>query len=164
MYEDGVYDLAGFVVGAVERQDLLPRLDLIVDGDVIIGLTSSGLHSNGYSLIRAVMKSKGIKVTDPSPFVKGESIAESLLAPTKIYVKQVLPLIKDKLIKSIAHSTELLNVNINLLVTGGGFIENIPRCLPKHLGAIISTDSYPELAVFKWIREVGFVDKSNYMH
>ena len=119
MYHGGDYDLAGFAVGAVERKQILPRAD-VKPGDVILGLASTGPHSNGYSLIRRIVDKSGLKLTDPAPFAKKQTVAQALLTPTRIYVKSLLKVIKKgKAIKALAH------------ITGGGFTENIPRVLPK---------------------------------
>src|SRR5690606_6890066 len=114
MYSGGDYDLAGFSVGAVERGKVLPYLDQQKPGDVIIGLASSGPHSNGYSLIRKVVEKSGLAWGDDAPFAKDQSLAQALMEPTRIYVKPVLPLMKADLIKGAAH------------ITGGGLIENPP--------------------------------------
>lgn len=118
MYANGDYDLAGFAVGAVERNSLLPSKDL-TEGDVVLGLSSSGVHSNGFSLVRRIVKQSGLKWNDPAPFNPTINLGEALLTPTRIYVKSLLPIIRNyKEIKALAH------------ITGGGFPENIPRILP----------------------------------
>lgn len=148
IYQRGEYDLAGFVVGAVERDQILPRLDLIKPGDVLLGLASSGIHSNGYSLVRHIVKKAGLEYTSACPFDASKSLGEALLTPTRLYVKPLLPVIRAGLIKSMVH------------ITGGGFIDNIPRSLPSHIGVSITAGSWPLLPVFKWIKKVGNVTDS----
>ena len=145
MYHDGDYDLAGFAVGAVERKKILPRKDVGV-GDVILGLASSGPHSNGYSLVRKLVELNGLKYSDPAPFAKAGTLGEALLTPTRIYVKSILKVLKaGNSIKALAH------------ITGGGFIENIPRILPKATVAEIDLDQVPYTKVFAWLEQVGGV-------
>ena len=143
MYTGGDYDLAGFSLGAVERGHALPRLDLQNTGDVIIGLASSGPHSNGYSLIRKVVEKSGLSWGDDAPFAKDRSLAQALMEPTRIYVKPVLPLMKAGLIKGAAH------------ITGGGLIENPPRCIAEGLTPSFDWDAWPVPPVFQWLGEVG---------
>ena len=143
MYGDGDYDLAGFSMGAVERGQVLPRLDLQNTGDVIIGLGSSGPHSNGYSLVRKVVEKSGLKWSDDAPFSPGHTLAEALMAPTRIYVKSIVPLMKAGLIKGGAH------------ITGGGLIENPPRCIAEGLKASFDWDAWPLPHVFQWLAETG---------
>jgi phosphoribosylaminoimidazole synthetase len=143
MYSGGDYDLAGFSLGALERGHALPRLDLQNTGDLIIGLASSGPHSNGYSLIRKVVERSGLSWGDDAPFAPERSLAQALMEPTRIYVKSVLPLMKAGKIKGAAH------------VTGGGLIENPPRCLAEHLTASFDWDAWPLPPVFRWIAETG---------
>lgn len=143
MYEGKDFDLAGFVVGAAERDALLPREDDMQAGDVLIGLASSGPHSNGYSLIRKVVEISGLAWSDPAPFAKDMSLAEALLIPTKLYVAPVLPLIRAGHIKGLAH------------ITGGGLTENTPRMLPDRLSADIDMQAWARPAVFGWLQETG---------
>jgi phosphoribosylaminoimidazole synthetase len=143
MYSGGDYDLAGFSLGAVERGHALPRLDLQNTGDLIIGLASSGPHSNGYSLIRKVVDRSGLAWSDDAPFAKDRSLAQALMEPTRIYVKSVLPLMKAGLIKGAAH------------ITGGGLIENPPRCIADGLSAEFDWDAWPVPPVFQWLAETG---------
>ena len=143
VYSGDDYDLAGFAVGAVERDAVLPRTD-VAEGDVIIGLGSSGVHSNGYSLVRKVVEKSGLSWSAPAPFMTGKSLGETILAPTRIYVKSCLTTIRDtKAVKGLAH------------ITGGGFPDNIPRVLPKGLGAHINLTAVPVLPVFKWLADAG---------
>lgn len=144
MYHGGDYDLAGFAVGAAERRKLLPRG--VKPGDVILGLASSGPHSNGYSLVRKLVAMSGVKYAAKAPFDRKRTLGDALLAPTRIYVKPILKAMKQTdAIKALAH------------ITGGGFIENIPRVLPKTTVAEIDLDAVPYTPVFKWLQDVGSV-------
>jgi len=143
MYSGGDYDLAGFSLGAVERGHALPRLDLQNTGDLIIGLASSGPHSNGYSLIRKVVERSGLAWGDDAPFARDRSLAQALMEPTRIYVKPVMPLMKAGLIKGAAH------------ITGGGLIENPPRCIAEGLSAQFDWDAWPLPPVFQWLAQTG---------
>jgi phosphoribosylformylglycinamidine cyclo-ligase len=146
MYESGDYDLAGFCVGAAERGTLLPTPD-IVDGDVLIGLPSSGPHSNGYSLIRKLVVTSDVSYRDPAPFDPSVTLGEALLTPTRIYARQALAAIRETgAVKGIAH------------ITGGGLTENIPRALPSHLSAKIELNSWAVPRVFGWLQREGNVD------
>lgn len=146
MYSDGDYDLAGFAVGAAERGQLLPVGD-IASGDVILGLTSSGVHSNGFSLVRKIVTLSGLAWDAPAPFREGMTLGEALLTPTRIYVKPLLKAIRETgALKALAH------------ITGGGFPENIPRVLPKNLAAEIDLDSIPVPPVFSWLAKTGGVE------
>ena len=148
LYQGDDYDLAGFAVGAVERGEILPRRD-IADGDVIIGLASSGVHSNGYSLVRKVIAKSGLPWSAPAPFAPGQTLGEAILTPTRIYVKPCLAAIRaTKAVKGLAH------------LTGGGFPDNIPRVLPKGLGARIDLGAVPVLPAFKWLAREGGVAES----
>ncbi|WP_421791403.1 phosphoribosylformylglycinamidine cyclo-ligase [Hyphobacterium sp.] len=147
MYAGEDFDLAGFVVGAAERGTLLPRTDTMQAGDVLIGLASSGPHSNGYSLIRKVVGISGLKWPDEAPFAPGQTVGESLLTPTKLYIKSCVPLIKEGLIKGLAH------------ITGGGLIENPPRMLPNHLGFELDNSAWTRPAVFDWLADTGGIDE-----
>lgn len=143
MYAKGDYDLAGFAVGAAERTALLPRDD-IKAGDVLLGLASSGLHSNGFSLVRTIIRQADLRLDAPAPFAKDRSLAEALLTPTRIYVRSVLAVLKaTRGVKALAH------------ITGGGFHENIPRILPKGLAAEINLSSIAVPAVFSWLAQIG---------
>lgn len=144
MYSGGDYDLAGFAVGAAERGQLLPAGD-ISEGDVILGLASSGVHSNGYSLVRKIVTLSGLAWDAPAPFGEG-TLADLLMTPTRIYVKPLLKAIRETgSIKALAH------------ITGGGFPENIPRVLPKHLAAEIDLDAIKAPKVFSWLAQTGGV-------
>jgi phosphoribosylaminoimidazole synthetase len=145
MYDSGDYDLAGFSVGAVERGAVLPRLDEQKAGDLLIGLGSSGPHSNGYSLIRRIVERSGLAWDAPAPFAPGLTLAEALMAPTRIYVKSLLPLLKAGLVKGGAH------------ITGGGLIENPPRCIREGLVAEFDWNSWALPPVFSWLQDIGGV-------
>ncbi|XP_020297762.1 trifunctional purine biosynthetic protein adenosine-3 isoform X2 [Pseudomyrmex gracilis] len=148
MYCEGEYDLAGFAVGAVEKNSLLPRLNDIKESDVVIGLPSNGVHSNGFSLIRKVMKLADKKYTDIAPFSKNNrTIGDELLEPTKIYVKNVLPALRTNLVKGFAH------------ITGGGLVENIPRILPENLSVTLDATKWNVLPIFGWLAAVGGISK-----
>jgi phosphoribosylformylglycinamidine cyclo-ligase len=144
MYAGGDYDLAGFAVGAAERDALLPRAD-IAAGDVVLGLASSGAHSNGYSLVRRIVARSSLAYDAPAPFAAG-SLGEALLEPTRIYVKPLLATLRaTAAIKGLAH------------ITGGGLPGNVPRCLPDGLRARLDARQWSAPAVFRWLREVGQV-------
>ena len=143
MYADGDYDLAGFAVGAAERGKLLPRGD-IAAGDVVLGLASSGPHSNGFSLIRRLVEDSGHSYVAPAPFDPETVLGDALLEPTRIYVRSVLGAIKHTgAVKALAH------------ITGGGFTENIPRILPPELGACIDLAAVDVPPVFSWLSAAG---------
>lgn len=139
------YDLAGFAVGAVERHLILPRQD-IIPGDVLLGIASSGLHSNGFSLARKVIALSGLSYSSPSPWDQTASVGKSLLEPTRIYVKQVLPAAQAGLLKGMSH------------ITGGGFIENVPRVLPHGLGCYIDVAAWPLPPVFRFLMKQGNIE------
>ncbi len=147
MYGLGDYDLAGFSVGAVERDQLLPRAD-VVPGDMVLGLASTGVHSNGYSLVRKVVERSGLAYSAKAPFDATKTLGEALLAPTKIYVKSSLAAMKVGGIKAFAH------------ITGGGLVENIPRVLPDNVGVALAAATWRVLPVFHWLAEVGGVAPS----
>jgi phosphoribosylaminoimidazole synthetase len=144
MYAEGDYDLAGFAVGAAERDQLLPRSD-IAEGDVVLGLAASSTHSNGYSLVRTIVARSGLAYDAPSPFSRG-SLGEALLEPTRIYVKPLLSTIRaTHALKGLAH------------ITGGGLPGNVPRCLPAGLRARLDATRWAAPPVFGWLRDVGGV-------
>ena len=143
LYRDGDYDLAGFAVGAAERGTLLPRPD-IGAGDAVLGLASSGVHSNGFSLVRRIVEASGLGFGAAAPFSPVMTLGGALLTPTKLYVRSCLRAIRQTgAVKALAH------------ITGGGFTDNIPRVLPKHLGVGIDLARLPVLPVFKWLAEQG---------
>ena len=145
MYGEGDYDLAGFSVGAVERGAVLPRMDDQQAGDLIIGLASSGPHSNGYSLVRRIVERSGLAWDAPAPFADGKTLAQALMAPTRISITSVLPQIKGGHIKGCAH------------ITGGGLIENPPRAIAEGLEAKFDWNAWPLPPVFAWMQQVGGV-------
>ncbi|CAN7308147.1 phosphoribosylformylglycinamidine cyclo-ligase [Aminobacter aminovorans] len=151
MYHGNDYDLAGFAVGAAERGRLLPTDD-VVEGDVLLGLASSGVHSNGYSLVRRIVEVSGLKWSDRAPFADGPTLAEALLEPTRIYVKPLLKAIRETNgIKALAH------------ITGGGFPENIPRVLPKEFSAELDLSAIEAPRVFSWLAATGGVSPEEMM-
>ncbi|MBA0860216.1 hypothetical protein Goshw_015302 [Gossypium schwendimanii] len=143
-YAKGEYDLSGFAVGIVKKDSVIDGKN-IVAGDVLIGLPSSGVHSNGFSLVRRVLAHSGLSLKDQLPGA-AVTLGEALMAPTVIYVKQVLDIIGKGGVKGIAH------------ITGGGFTDNIPRVFPEGLGAVIYKDSWNVPAVFKWIQQAGKIE------
>ncbi len=148
MYGDGDYDLAGFAVGAVERGQALTG-SAVKAGDLLLGLASTGLHSNGYSLARRVVERSGLHYEDHAPFAPDRTLADVLLAPTRIYVKSCLAAIRAGGaggVPALAH------------ITGGGLPENLPRVLPDGLAARIDRSSWPMPAVFRWLAEQGGID------
>ncbi|CAD6235185.1 GSCOCG00007850001-RA-CDS [Cotesia congregata] len=147
MYSTGDYDLAGFAVGAVERENLLPRSGEIGEGDVVIGLPSSGVHSNGFSLVRKVLKLNGICLQDTAPF-STRTFAEELLEPTRIYTRSVVEALKAKVVKAFAH------------ITGGGLVENVPRVLPPGLAVVLDADKWKIPRIFGWLATAGGVNEA----
>jgi phosphoribosylformylglycinamidine cyclo-ligase len=144
LYAGGDYDLAGFAVGAVERDALLPRD--VQPGDVILGLASSGVHSNGFSLVRRIVDVSGMSFDDEAPFAPGQTLGRALLTPTRIYVRPVLATIRETgAVKALAH------------ITGGGLPDNVPRVLPEGLSAQIDLDAVPVPPVFAWLAGSGGV-------
>ena len=148
VYQAKDYDLAGFAVGAVERQDVLPRAD-VTPGDIVIGLASTGVHSNGFSLVRRVAAKAGLTWDSPAPFDRARSLGEALLTPTRLYVRSCLAAVRTtKAVKALAH------------ITGGGFTENIPRVLPPGLAVSLDLARVPVLPVFKWLATAGNIAES----
>ena len=144
MYGEGDYDLAGFCVGIVEKSQIIES-SRVKPGDALIGLASSGPHSNGYSLIRKVLEVSGAKLDQE---LDGRPLGEALLAPTRIYVKPLLELIQQVEVHALAH------------ITGGGLLENLPRVLPEGSKAVVDTSSWQLPAVFQWLQEQGNVEES----
>lgn len=142
MYQPGEYDLAGFCVGVVEKDEIITG-QTVSEGDTVIAIASSGCHSNGYSLVRKIIS---VTNQDLSELLDGKTLLDHLLEPTRIYVKQILGLIKEVPVKAIAH------------ITGGGLIENIPRVIPDGLAVQIDANSWKLPAIFEWLREKGNVD------
>ena len=145
MYADGDYDLAGFCVGAVERDALLTGKD-IAPGDVVLGLASTGVHSNGYSLVRRLAADKGWKLDRPALFDQDVILIEALMAPTRIYVASLLPLLRARRIKGLAH------------ITGGGLLENIPRVLPEGCLARIDADAWEQPRLMAFLQAQGAIE------
>uniref|UniRef100_A0A8C2WRR1 Trifunctional purine biosynthetic protein adenosine-3 n=1 Tax=Cyclopterus lumpus TaxID=8103 RepID=A0A8C2WRR1_CYCLU len=144
VYAPGEYDLAGFCVGAVERGALLPRLGDIAEGDLLIGLASSGVHSNGFSLVRKVLERANLGYSSPAPFGQsGQTVGQVLLTPTKIYSRLLLPILRSGAVKAYAH------------ITGGGLLENIPRVLPHGLAVDLDASQWSIPPVFSWLHEEG---------
>lgn len=143
MYQGEDYDAAGCAVGAVTDDARLPKLTAMVEGDILLGLGSNGVHSNGFSLVRRIVQSAGLGYTDAAPWDQSKTIGESLLTPTRIYVKTLLPVLKD--IKGLAH------------ITGGGLLENVPRMLPEPLTAELNFGSWQMPPVFQWLKTAGNV-------
>ncbi|ACB94934.1 phosphoribosylformylglycinamidine cyclo-ligase [Beijerinckia indica] len=143
LYTGKDYDLAGFAVGAVERGHLLPRTD-IAAGDLLLGLPSSGLHSNGFSLVRRVLADNGASLDGPAPYEPGKTLGESLLTPTRIYVRPLLHVFAaTQAVKALAH------------ITGGGFQENLPRVLPAGFGLALDLSALAVPPVFGWLAREG---------
>jgi phosphoribosylformylglycinamidine cyclo-ligase len=141
LYRDGDYDLAGFAVGAAERGTLLPRG--VAAGDVVLGLASSGVHSNGFSLVRRVVEGSGLAFAAPAPFTDG-TLGDALLTPTRLYVRSCLAALRETgAVKALAH------------ITGGGFPDNIPRVLPDDVAARLDLSRVPVLPVFQWLARTG---------
>lgn len=145
MYDVGHYDTNGTAVGAVHKDRILPKVSAMKEGNVLIGLKSDGVHSNGFSLVRHIIDKAGLKYTSQAPWSEGKTIGEELLVPTKIYVKQLLPTIQKDLLLGMAH------------ITGGGLVENIPRALPKHLQARVDMSKWEVAEIFKWFGKQGRV-------
>lgn len=145
MYSEGHYDIAGFTVGAVEKKNLITGKDIEV-GDILVGISSSGVHSNGFSLVRKILKDANLDLKKTyEEFEK--SLGEVLLTPTKIYVKTVKEVLKTVDVKGMCH------------VTGGGFYENIPRIIPEGMGVEIDSKNVKELEIFKFLEEKGEIPK-----
>lgn len=144
MYQAGHYDLAGFAVGAVERDTILPQKN-ISEGDALIGIASSGLHSNGFSLVRHLVETYHLSYADIAPFDDSKTLGEALLEPTKIYVKPLLDVLKKHPIKALAH------------ITGGGFTENLPRVLPENMAVTIDCAAFETPTLFSWLATLGSI-------
>jgi phosphoribosylformylglycinamidine cyclo-ligase len=142
LYRPGEYDLAGFAVGVVERDGLLPRPD-VAPGDVVLGLASDGVHANGFSLVRRVLGDAGLGLDDPAPFDPARSMADALLVPTRIYAEGCLAAVRAGGVKALAH------------ITGGGLIDNPPRVLPDGLGVRLDAAAWALPPVFRWLAEAG---------
>ncbi|CAN5203223.1 phosphoribosylformylglycinamidine cyclo-ligase [soil metagenome] len=148
MYAGKDFDLAGFAVGAVERGGILPRADVMA-GDIILAVASSGIHSNGFSLVRKLVADSGVAYEDPAPFDNVRSLGAALLAPTRIYVKPMLATIRTTgAVKAMAH------------ITGGGLTNNLPRVLPDDVAARIDLGALPVPPVFRWLAGLGAVEQA----
>ena len=145
MYADGDYDLAGFCVGAVEREQLLTGAE-IGAGDVILGLASTGVHSNGFSLVRRLAADREWRLDRPALFDRDRLLIDTLMAPTRIYVKSLLPLLRERRIKGLAH------------ITGGGLLENIPRVLPRDVHAVVDADAWPLPPLMGFLQAQGAIE------
>ncbi|XP_067951539.1 trifunctional purine biosynthetic protein adenosine-3-like [Watersipora subatra] len=152
MYPAGKFDLAGFAVGAVERSSYLPCINKIKFGDVVIGLASSGLHSNGFSLVRRIIADSRYKYSDQCPFDGSLTIGETLLTPTKIYVDQVLKTLASGHVKAVSH------------ITGGGLLENISRILPSDVKVQLTSSSWTSPPVFNWLQSLGKLSDEEMYH
>jgi len=151
MYADGEYDAAGKATGAVKQgQRLLPLKEDMREGDVLVGLASNGVHSNGFSLVRKILERKGLDFKDTAPWDRSTTVGQSLLTPTKIYVKSCLELSNRGLVKGMAH------------ITGGGLVENIPRMLPDHLAAKLDARTWSVPPVFVWLKKAGNVSSDEF--
>jgi phosphoribosylformylglycinamidine cyclo-ligase len=147
MYAAGDFDLAGFAVGAVERGCALPKTDGMSEGDVLIGVASSGLHSNGFSLVRKIVAQADLSLDALAPFARDRSLGGALLTPTRLYVASALAAMQGAKVKGMAH------------ITGGGITENLPRVLRTNLNAHIHLDSWAVPPIFRWLSEAGGVDE-----
>ena len=145
MYADGDYDLAGFCVGAVERTNVLTGRE-IAAGDVMLGLASSGVHSNGFSLVRRLATDRGWKLDRPALFDQDKLLIDHLMAPTRIYVASLLPLLRERRIKGLAH------------ITGGGLLENIPRVLPEGVHAVVDADAWEQSRLMAFLQAQGAIE------
>ena len=150
MYQDEDYDLAGFCVGVVEESEVITG-ENVAEGDVLIGIASSGAHSNGYSLIRKVIEVSGVDIANSDETLDGQPIADALMAPTKIYVKSI-----QALQKALGNS----KLHAMSHITGGGFTENLPRVLPENLAAKIDTQSWEMPELFNWLQKHGNIEQS----
>ena len=147
MYAKGDYDLAGFAVGAVERDRVIDGRT-VKPGDLVLGLASSGLHSNGFSLVRRVVERSGIAYDAPAPFAPGLTLGDALLAPTRLYVRSCLAAIGTGGVKALAH------------ITGGGLVENVPRVIPETVSVALDAERWPLPPVFRWLAETAGIARS----
>jgi phosphoribosylformylglycinamidine cyclo-ligase len=145
LYSGGDYDLAGFAVGAVERGEQLTGVG-VKPGDILVGLASSGVHSNGFSLVRRIVDDRGFRLDRPAPFDHDRLLGTALLEPTRIYVRSLLPLVRHGRIKALAH------------ITGGGLLENIPRVLPEGSHARVDAGAWPQPEIFAWLQGQGRIE------
>jgi phosphoribosylamine--glycine ligase / phosphoribosylformylglycinamidine cyclo-ligase len=150
MYSGGEYDAVGAAVGAADRERILPDTKNMVEGDVLLGLASSGPHSNGFSLIRKIIELKGLSYDAAAPWDESTSVGLSLLTPTRIYVKPLFALAQKKLVKGMSH------------ITGGGLTENIPRMLPKQLAAEVDVSTWNPQPIFTWLKQAGNISSPEF--
>jgi homoserine kinase len=151
IYQAGEYDAGGAAIGAIKRGvPILPDTASMVEGDVVLGLASSGVHSNGFSLVRKIVERSGLTFHDSAPWSEADNIGTALLTPTKIYVKPLLAATRQSLIKGMAH------------ITGGGLLENIPRMLPKTLAAELDAKTWPLPPVFSWLKSAGRLEHTEF--
>ena len=146
LYLGSDYDAVGAAVGAIRGSQILPDKDAMSDGDILLGLPSSGVHSNGFSLVRAIIQREGLTYDTPAPWDESTTVGISLLTATRIYVKPLLNLVKNELVFGMSH------------ITGGGLIENVPRMLPDGLAAEIDISTWPLPGVFAWLKKAGELD------
>jgi homoserine kinase len=151
MYQDNEFDAGGAATGAIKRgQKILPDKASMKEGDVLLGLSSNGVHSNGFSLVRKVIERQGLSFTDDAPWDTGKSVGQSLLTPTRIYVKPLLAAVEKDLLLGMAH------------ITGGGLEDNIPRMLPKHLAAEVDASTWQVPEVLLWLKKAGNVSSREF--
>ncbi|KAF2875801.1 phosphoribosylformylglycinamidine cyclo-ligase-like protein [Massariosphaeria phaeospora] len=151
IYREGEYDAGGAAIGAIKKgATILPDTAAMVEGDVLLGLASSGVHSNGFSLVRKIIERKGLSFHDTAPWSVNETVGANLLTPTRIYVKPLLAAVRKGLLKGMSH------------ITGGGLLENIPRMLPNTLAADLDAKAWPVPEVFKWLKEAGQLDDTEF--
>lgn len=150
LYAGNDYDAVGAAVGAVEKGKILPDTGSMVEGDILLGLASNGIHSNGFSLVRKVIEMNELSFNDPAPWDESTSIGLSLLTPTRIYVKPLLGVVRKGVIKGMAH------------ITGGGLVENVPRMLPSSLAAKIDVSTWPLPPVFAWLKKAGNISSAEF--
>ena len=152
-YTEGDFDLAGFGVGVIERDKIINGKKLVQNGDVVLGLASSGVHSNGYSLVRHIcLKQLKLKLTDTIDELDGKVLGEVLLEPTRIYAKPIVKLLGKYKVKQVVHGMAH--------ITGGGLIENLPRVLPDNCNAVIKKQSWPKHKIFTFLQEKGPVEEN----
>lgn len=151
LYKEGEYDAGGAAIGAIQRgATILPDKAAMAEGDILLGLASNGVHSNGFSLVRKIVEKQGLSFHDKAPWDESQTVGAALLAPTRIYVKPLLAVARKGLLKGMAH------------ITGGGLTENIPRMLPDTLAAEVDANTWPVPAVFKWLKEAGRVENTEF--
>ncbi|KAI9884752.1 MAG: hypothetical protein M1823_003462 [Watsoniomyces obsoletus] len=150
LYSGGDFNVVGAAVGAIRGSKILPDTSSMTEGDVLLGLPSNGIHSNGFSLVRAIIKREGIAYDAPAPWDERSTVGQSLLTPTRIYVKPLLALVEKSLVLGMSH------------ITGGGLTENVPRMLPQELAAEIDISTWPLPPVFAWLKKAGMIESSEF--